>query len=153
MTDRPIQSRPGPSTSLGTSRLIAAICCSLALLVAAPLDVAAQSNSIEKSPPSSIASPAPAPITGVLADAIRDFRHLPTWTNVAILAAGGIGASFAHTSDTGVTKMLSGSNSMGSFFRIGETVGGARAQFAAALGTYAIGHISGNNRWLPSARI
>src|SRR5215204_737115 len=114
MTDRPMQSRPGPSTSLGTRRLLAAVCCSLAVLLAAPLDVAAQSNSIEKSPPSTITSPAPASVAGVLADAIQDFRHLPTWTNVAILAAGGIGASFAHTSDARVTKTLSGSTSMGS---------------------------------------
>ena len=159
MTDRRIQFRlcpatslrAGPSASLGTSRLIAACCCSLALLVGAPINVAAQTNSSEKP---AVAheqrlpgvSPAPAPIGGVIADAIQDFRQVPSWTNVAILAAGGIGAALAHPSDGRVTQTMSGSTSMGSFFRVGETLGGARAQFAAAVGTYAIGHILGQNK-------
>lgn len=146
MTDARIQFRPGPSTALRAGRLLAAGCCSLTLLIAAPVDVAAQSSSSEKPTSSSIASPAPAPIGGVIADAILDFRHVPSWTNVAILAAGGLGAAFAHPTDMGMSQTMSGSRSMGSFFRIGETVGGARAQFAAALSTYAIGHISGQNK-------
>ena len=146
MTDARIQPTPGPSTSLRAGRLLAAGCCSLALLIGAPLDVAAQSNSSEKPTASSISAPTPAPIGGVIADAIQDFRQIPSWTNVAILAAGGLGAAFAHPTDMGVSQTLSGSQRLGSFFRIGETVGGARAQFAAALGTYAIGHFSGQNR-------
>jgi hypothetical protein len=29
----------------------------------------------------------------VVADAVQDFRHIPSWTNLAILAAGGLGAA------------------------------------------------------------
>lgn len=142
MTDRRIHFRPG--------QLLVASYCSLALLTASS-PVSAQVASPQKSNPStigssSIASPAPKPITGVVADAIQDFRHVPSWTNVAILAAGGLGAALAHPSDARVTGALSGSQPMGSFFRVGETLGGARTQLAAALGTYAIGQISGQGK-------
>lgn len=138
MTDRHIRFRPG--------QLLAASCCSMALLVGAPLQVAAQESSSDKPAQSSISAPAPAPINGVVAEAIHDFRNLPSWTNVAILAAGGIGAALAHGSDATVSRTLSGSQSMGSFFRIGETAGGARTQLALALGTYAAGQISGQRK-------
>ena len=82
----------------------------------------------------------------VVADAIQDFSRIPSWTNLAILAAGGLGAAVGHSSDGAVTRALSGSPRMGSFFRIGETAGGARTQLAAALGTYAIGKISGQHK-------
>ena len=70
----------------------------------------------------------------VVADAIQDFRHIPSWTNLAILAAGGLGAALEHPSDASVTRALSGSPRMGSFFRIGETVGGARTQLGSGAG-------------------
>ena len=146
MTDARIQLRPGTPTSLRTGRLFAAGCCSLVLLVGAPLNVAAQSSASEVPTSSSIQAPPPAPIGGVIADAFQDFRRIPSWTNVAILAAGGLGAAFAHPTDRSVSQTMSGSQRMGSFFRIGETVGGARVQFLSALGTYAAGHFSGQSR-------
>jgi membrane-associated phospholipid phosphatase len=153
MTDTPTDFRRAstplrthPSAALRARRLIATGCCSLALLFGTAPGVAAQTNSADRPTTSSISSPAPAPIGGVIADAIQDFRQIPSWTNVAILAAGGIGAALAHPSDLGVSRTMAGSPGMGSFFRIGETVGGARVQFGAALGAYAIGHISGQNR-------
>ena len=155
MTDRRIQFRPGrptsslgarPSTSLRSGRLLCAGCCSLTLLIGAPAQLAAQTNSSEKTTQSSISAPSPTPFTGVVTDAIGDFRNLPSWTNVAILAAGGIGAALARPSDGNVSRTMSGSESLGSFFRVGETAGGARAQIAAALGTYAIGQFSGQHR-------
>lgn len=138
MTDRRIQLRP--------ARLLCAGCCSLSLLVATPRELAAQTNPSETPIQSSITSPTPAPLSGIVADAIGDFRRVPSWTNVAILAAGGIGAALARPSDGSVSQALSGSQSLGSFFRVGETAGGARVQLAAALGTYAIGQFSGQNR-------
>ena len=121
-------------------------CCSLALLIGTPAQLAAQTDSSETTAQSSIKAPSPVPFTGVVADAIGDFRNIPTWTNVAILAAGGIGASLARVSDGNVSRTMSGSESLGSFFRVGETVGGARVQIAAGLGTYAVGLISRQNR-------
>ena len=134
------------SAALRASRLFVASCCCLTLLVGVPRIGAAQSNSSEQPTASSISAPTPAPIGGVIAGAIQDFRQIPSWTNIAILAAGGLGAAFAHPTDMGVSQTLSASQGMGSFFRIGETVGGARVQFAAALGSYAVGHFAGNRR-------
>ncbi len=149
MTDRRTQLRPTPSILLSASRLLVAGCCSLTLLTASS-PASAQVASPEKSnpsigAPSTIGAPA-IPLGGVIADAIQDFRNLPSWTNVAILAAGGLGASLAHPSDGRVTNALSGSQQMGTFFRIGETVGGARVQLATAIGTYAVGKISGQGK-------
>ena len=146
MTDRRIQFRPGHPTSLGARRLLCAGCCSLALLIGTPAHLAAQTKATEASTPSSITTPSPTPFTGVVTDAIGDFRNIPSWTNVAILAAGGIGAALARPADGNVSRTMSGSESLGSFFRIGETAGGARVQIAAALGTYAFGQISRQNR-------
>ena len=107
MTDVRIQPRPGRSTALCANRLLAATCCSLTLLLGAPGIAAAQSNSSEQSTTSSMSAPTPAPIGGVIAGAIQDFRQIPSWTNIAILAAGGLGAAFAHPTDMGVSQTLS----------------------------------------------
>jgi membrane-associated phospholipid phosphatase len=142
-------------------RLALAACFSF-VLAAAPEHLAAQTTSPEtpsnQTPSeqtlhrSSIAAPAVTPILtptsmqAVVADAVQDFRRIPSWTNVGILVAGGIGAAIGHSSDAMVSRTLSGSPSLGSLFKAGETVGGARTQMAAALGTYAIGRFSGQNR-------
>ena len=85
-------------------------------------------------------------MSNVFADAVRDFRHIPSWSNLAIFAAGGLGAAIGHSADASVSRTMSSSQSLGSFFRVGETLGGARTQLAAALGTYAIGQFSGQRR-------
>jgi membrane-associated phospholipid phosphatase len=82
----------------------------------------------------------------VVADAVKDFRHIPSWTNLAIFAAAGLGAALEHPSDARVSQAMSSSPSLGSFFRVGETVGGARTQLFAALGTYAVGQFSGQRK-------
>jgi len=137
MTDRRTHRRTG--------RLLVAY-CSLAVLTAGT--AAAQTTSPEKPFQPSVASTtfAPTSMPDVIADAVKDFRHIPSWTNLAIFAAGGLGAAIGHSSDASVSRAMSGSSSLGSFFRVGETVGGARSQLAAALGTYAIGQFSGNRR-------
>jgi membrane-associated phospholipid phosphatase len=138
-------------------------CCSLAVLTAG--NAVAQTNSQPSPAPVTSSTFAPERLNGVpstlpdrlngvpstsmpsvLADAVMDFRHIPSWTNLAIIAAGGFGAAIGHSADSYVSRSMSGSQSLGSFFRIGETVGGARTQLAAALGTYAIGQISGQRK-------
>ncbi len=137
-------------------RLLLTACLSLAV-VSAPDDVAAQATSPQTMPqqtrspepaaPSELkTTAAPGSMGFVVADAISDFRHIPSWTNLAILAAGGLGAALEHSSDGTVTRALSNSPRMGSFLGIGATVGGAQTQVAAALGTYAIGQISGQHK-------
>jgi hypothetical protein len=127
-------------------RILLTVCLSCAF-ISAPDDVAAQTPSQQTTTSSETKSTAaPTSMPGVVADAIADFRHIPSWTNLAILAAGGLGAALEHPSDGAVTRMMSGSPRMGSFFRIGETAGGARMQLAAALGTYAIGQIGGQKK-------
>lgn len=128
-------------------RVIAAISCTLTLLAAGATDAVAQTASPLTSQPS-VLSPAPAPTSmpGVVVDAVKDFRHIPSWTNLAIFAAGGLGVALEHPSDRVVSRAFSTSPRLGSFFRVGETVGGARTQLAAALGTYAIGQFSGQHK-------
>jgi membrane-associated phospholipid phosphatase len=82
-------------------------------------------------------------VPAIFADAVKDFRHIPSWTNLAIFAAGGLGAALEHPSDASVSRALSESPSLGSFFRVGARAGDARMQLAAALGAYTIGQISG----------
>src|SRR4029453_12947765 len=120
MTDRRTHRKPG--------RLLVA-CCSLAVLTAG--SAAAQTTSPDRPfqpsiPATTFAASQPASMPGVIADAVKDFRHIPSWTNLAIFAAGGFGAAIGHSADAYVSRSMSSSQSLGSFFRIGETVGGAR---------------------------
>jgi membrane-associated phospholipid phosphatase len=78
----------------------------------------------------------------VIGEAVSDFRHIPSWTNLAIFAVGGFGAALEHPSDASVSRAMSTSQGLDSFLRAGRTVGDARTQLAAAIGTYAIGQIS-----------
>src|SRR5262245_6688290 len=119
--------------SLRKLRYAVPVCCLLAMLTAG--NAAAQTNSSEPSKPITSATLAPslperltgvpsASMPDVVADAVKDFRHIPSWTNLAIFAAAGIGAGLEHPSDVTVSHAMSGSPALGSFFRVGETVGG-----------------------------
>lgn len=125
--------------------LLAAICASVMLTAAT--DTAAQTlPSNTPQPQTKTTTSAPASMPGVIGEAITDFRHVPSWTNLAIFAVGGLGAALEHPHDNAVSRAMSGSPTLGSAFRAGETLGGARTQLAAALGTYAIGQFSGQRK-------
>ena len=130
------------------SQTFVAACISCAALAAAPGDLAAQTIAPDTQNRPSISTSAPAPVAmqDVLADAIQDFKRIPSWTNIAILAAGGLGAAMGHTSDRSVSTAMSGSQRLGTVFGLGETAGGARMQLFGALGTYAVGRFSGHNK-------
>src|SRR5215212_7623243 len=92
-------------------------CCSLAVLTAG--NAAAQTNASEPSKrittatfaptlPERLSVP-PTSMPNVIADAVKDFRHIPSWSNLAIFAAGGLGAALEHPSDASVSRALSGS--------------------------------------------
>jgi len=117
-------------------------------LAVTPGELSAQTPSPDSQnrTPAASSPVSPLPLQDVVTDAIRDFRNIPSWTNLAILAAGGVGATIGHTSDAAVSRAMSGSPALGTVFTVGETAGGARMQFAAALGTYAIGRFSGQSR-------
>jgi hypothetical protein len=85
-------------------------------------------------------------IRGLLDQTVEDFKQLPSLQNLAILTVGGIGATFGHAMDHDVTNAMSKSAGLGGVLHAGETVGGARTQFAAAVATYTIGRISGSNK-------
>lgn len=147
MSDR----RDAPSKLLRAgrdSRKFVAACISCAVLAAAPGDLAAQTTAPDTQNRPSISTSAPAPLAmqDVVADAIQDFKRIPSWTNIAILAAGGLGAAMGHTSDRSVSSAMSGSQRLGTVFGVGETAGGARMQLFGALGTYAVGRFSGHNK-------
>jgi membrane-associated phospholipid phosphatase len=85
-------------------------------------------------------------IPDLVGHAVTDFRHIPTLPNLAILTAGGIGATFGHAMDGNVTSAMSQSAGLDGFLKPGEMLGGARTQLAAALATYTIGRISGSGK-------
>jgi len=124
-------------------RLVALLFATL-LAVAAPADLAAQTLSRQAvdtdAAPS--ASPPAVSLREVVEDAVEDFRHIPSWQNVAILTVGGIGAVAGHAADRDVTQTMSASGGLNEVLGAGETIGGARTQLAAALATYTIGRIS-----------
>ncbi|MGH9242357.1 MAG: hypothetical protein ACRD3G_30280, partial [Vicinamibacterales bacterium] len=136
MSDRRIRRSP--------RQMLVAACISCAAL-AAPGQLAAQTVSSDTHNSAPLAAQAPVGIQDVVADAIQDFRNLPSWTNIAILAAGGLGAAMGHTSDRTVSNAMSGSQRLSSVFGVGESAGGARMQLFGALGTYAVGRFSGHN--------
>lgn len=124
------------------------LCLSGAVLAAAPGNLAAQTTSPDTQDRQSLSVPAPAPLglQDVVAEAIQDFRNIPSWTNVAVLAAGGFGAAMGHSSDRTLSNAMSGSQRLATVFAVGETAGGARMQLFGAIGTYAVGRFSGQNK-------
>ena len=128
-------------------RLFVASCLCGAVLAASPRPLSAQPTSPDTQSQQSLSVPAPARVgvQDVGADASPDFRRIPSWTNIAILAAGGLGAAMSHTSDRSLSNAMSGSQSLGTVLGVGETAGGARMQLFGALGTYAVGRFSGHN--------
>ena len=127
--------------------VIVASCLCCAVLAASPRPLAAQTTSPDRQNQQSLSIPAPAPVGlhDVVADAIQDFRRVPSWTNIAILAAGGLGAAMSHTSDRSLSNAMSSSQGLGTVLGVGETAGGARMQLFGALGTYAVGRFSGQH--------
>lgn len=127
--------------------MLVASCLCCAVLAASPRPLAAQTTSPDTQNQQSLSVPAPAPVGlhDVVTDAIQDFRRIPSWTNIVILAAGGLGAAMGHTSDRSLSNAMSGSQGLGTVLGVGETAGGARMQLFGALGTYAVGRFSGQN--------
>src|SRR5688572_11092490 len=122
----------------------AAIC-----LATNPVDLAAQTVSkqaLEAAADQPERDRASSPFRGLFEQTVDDFRRIPSWENVAILTAGGIGATFTHAMDRDVTNAMSKSTGLDGLLHSGEMIGGARTQLAAALATYTIGRISGSGK-------
>lgn len=120
-----------------------------ALLVAAPLDLAAQTiapQGLEGPKRADAQLDVPTSLQDFVSQAIDDFRRIPSWESLAILTAGGIGATFGHSMDDDVSDAMAKSSGLDTLLKPGETVGGARMQFAAAVATYSIGRLTGSRR-------
>ena len=89
---------------------------------------------------------APPSVTGLIVRTLDDFRQIPSLTNLAILTAGGIGATIGHAMDRDVSNAMYKSEGLDELLHVGETVGGAREQLAAALATYTLGRVMNNSR-------
>ena len=132
--------------------------CTTAFLVAvtlaaspvlSPLDANAQTFGGQRVSDSSTGTPLGAgsrSISGLFADTIGDFRRLPSVESATILSIGAVSAALVRTVDTETSSGLAASAEMGTFFHQGEGLGGARAQAAAALATYAIGRVTNHAR-------
>ena len=120
-----------------------------AMFAATPLAVAAQTPAeqplqerAESGPSRAVAST----IQDFVGQAVDDFRRIPSWQNLAILTAGGIGATFGHTMDRRVSDSMSQSSGLEGLLQTGEMAGGARTQFAAAVATYTLGRVIGSGK-------
>ena len=88
-------------------------------------------------------SPESHSVAGLLKSTLNDFRQLPSQESLTWLTIGAAVAATGQTKDWDVTNGFSQSRMRG-VFDAGETIGGARAQMAGALATYAIGRASGH---------
>jgi membrane-associated phospholipid phosphatase len=82
------------------------------------------------------------PMPRLFTTTLNDFRRLPSDETLTWLVIGGTIAAAGHTADRNVSDSFSGVR-VGAMFHAGETMGGARAQLAGALATYAVGRIAG----------
>ena len=83
--------------------------------------------------------------SGLFKTTLKDFRNLPSQDTLTWLGIGAAMAATGHMKDRDVTKSFSTAR-MGGTFEAGATVGGARAQLAGALATYAVGRVTGHTR-------
>ena len=91
------------------------------------------------------APPKPSSLARMFETTIDDFRRLPSQDTLMVLGIGGAIAAAGRTRDWNVTNGFSATRMRGTF-EPGATIGGARAQFAGALATYAVGRVTGNRR-------
>lgn len=84
-------------------------------------------------------------LTRMFQTTIDDFRRLPSQDTLTVLGIGGAIAAAGRPKDWDVTNGFSATR-MRSTFEPGATIGGARAQFAGALATYAVGRVTRNRR-------
>lgn len=82
-------------------------------------------------------------VAGLFKNTLNDFRRLPSQESLTWLTIGAAVAATGQTKDWDVSNGFSRSRMRG-IFDAGETIGGARAQLAGALATYAIGRASGH---------
>ena len=112
---------------------VACVMCVACLSSAAP----ASGQTQAQQPPSDSHS-----FAGFFKSTLNDFRRLPSQESLTWLTIGAAVAATGQTKDWDVTNGFSRSRMRG-IFDAGETIGGARAQMAGALATYAIGRASG----------
>ena len=90
-------------------------------------------------------TPAPAQdpnsFSNLMKGTVTDFTRLPSTENLLLLTIGGAAAAAGQTKDWDVTNGFSATRMRG-IFDAGETIGGARAQMAAAVATYAVGRVT-----------
>ena len=89
------------------------------------------------------AAPKPGALATMFETTIEDFRRLPSKDTLTWLSIGATIAAAGRTRDWDVTNGFSGTRMRGTFAP-GATIGGARAQFAGALATYAVGKVTRN---------
>ena len=83
---------------------------------------------------------------GTLAQAsVSDFRAFGSKDAATLLSIGAVAALVGHASDKQVTRQLS-TPALAGTFRFGESLGGARAQLAAAVSTYVVGRVTDHER-------
>jgi membrane-associated phospholipid phosphatase len=75
----------------------------------------------------------------VLSDTIASFGRLPTRTNAAWLASGGLAALAAHPADAPLARRMPASQPVDDFLAAGGPLGGAAVQLGMGAGVYLIG--------------
>ena len=116
-----------------SARLLVCPCLALCLVAADAAPVAAQTT-----------APQPATVGTIVENTLEDFRRLPSWESLSILAIGGVAATVGHAADREISSRMSSAEGLGAVLGAGETLGGARTQLAAAVTTYAFGRAAGN---------
>jgi membrane-associated phospholipid phosphatase len=84
----------------------------------------------------------PAPFSSLFTDTVRDLRQVPSGDTLKLLSIGALAAAVGHTVDRSTSRGLSSSSTADSVLSLGETLGGARVQLAAAVATYAVGKLT-----------
>jgi membrane-associated phospholipid phosphatase len=119
----------------------------LGLASAAPCAAqAANAQTVEPASRGPSFTAAPASFGDLLVETLADFRRLPSWESATILSIGAVGAASGHTFDQAATRMFATSQTMETTFTIGESLGSARTQAAAAFATYLAGRITKHPR-------
>jgi membrane-associated phospholipid phosphatase len=82
----------------------------------------------------------------LISQTLSDFGRLPSRETLTWLSVGAAVAAVGHPVDHPTSNFMSSSRSLEVVFDPGETLGGARTQFAGAAATYALGKLTGNRR-------
>ena len=135
--------KPERASLLGCSLVVATLLGAATPALAQTAQAKAPEDKATASPPVASTNPA---FSHLFTDTIRDFRRLPSRDTLLWLSIGGAVTIVGHSTDSRVTRSLSGSHGLGETLGPGKAIGSFPFQLGGAFAAYGLGRLTDSPR-------